>query len=358
MYTKSFDISGCNIKSCQFEESIRDESILLIFSQAKEYFEEMGFVVFSGVFDSHECKVTRRSMWEVVEKFSPGLVGEDPTTWSHYKGSAGKYGLSSRGPCFHPTIVDNRQSPRLALALSKIVDTDVTDILVSHDRFTIYRSTQLDEDGNLYRTGKSNIHLDLNPWWWFESSKDILNGLESLKYEDSQDFIRENNLVVKSLGRHVQCVLNFADNVDEDGGTILVPGYHVQLEKWCEENKHLRKPLPWVTLAEREEKPLLDQSMRIAMREGSVLIWNQKLFHGTSPNFSKNCRMAQFLKAYSRRAVFGPGDGDDDDVINETGAGGRLVRRAINLRSQLESSGALDIVTPQGARLFGLDVLS
>ena len=39
------------------------------------------------------------------------------------------------------------------------------------------------------------------------------------------------------------------------------------------------------------------------MREGSVLIWNQIMFHGTSPNYSKVCRMAQFLKAFPRACI-------------------------------------------------------
>ena len=34
--------------------------------------------------------------------------------------------------------------------------------------------------------GKRNVHLDLNPWWWLESSHDILSGLETLQYEDPQ----------------------------------------------------------------------------------------------------------------------------------------------------------------------------
>ena len=37
-------------------------------------------------------------------------------------------------------------------------------------------------------------------------------GANSLMYDDPQDFIRENNLIVEDMGRHVQCVLNFMDN--------------------------------------------------------------------------------------------------------------------------------------------------
>ena len=103
-------------------------------------------------------------------------------------------------------------------------------MMVSHDRFTIYRATK---DEPSFATGDRNVHLDINPWWWCESSSDVLHGLTFLKYDNSQDFIKENNLVVRDMGRHVQCVLNFEDNVEMDGGTILVPRFHSHIDEWC-----------------------------------------------------------------------------------------------------------------------------
>ena len=70
--------------------------------------------------------------------------------------------------------------------------------------------------------------------WWCESFNGIIEGVDTLKYESEQDFIKENNHVVQSMGLHVQCVLNFADNSDEDGGTLIVPRFHKLIKKWCE----------------------------------------------------------------------------------------------------------------------------
>ncbi len=77
-----------------------------------------------------------------------GLSRDDPATWPLLKG-AGKYGLSSRGPCFHPTLVNNRQNANLFRALQLVVNSNIMNIdgsdksgiAVSHDRFTIYRPT-------------------------------------------------------------------------------------------------------------------------------------------------------------------------------------------------------------------------
>jgi hypothetical protein len=53
------------------------------------------------------------------------------------------------------------------------------------------------------------------------------------------------------FSRHVQCVLNFADNLEEDGGTIIVPRFHKYVKAWCAENAHLRKQVPFLVF----EKP-------------------------------------------------------------------------------------------------------
>ena len=39
--------------------------------------------------------------------------------------------LLQRGPCFHPTLVQNRQHPNLICALEKIIGNDVTIHLVN-----------------------------------------------------------------------------------------------------------------------------------------------------------------------------------------------------------------------------------
>jgi hypothetical protein len=49
----------------------------------------------------------------------------------------------------------------------------------------------------------------------------------------------------------VQCVLNFADNLEEDGGTIIVPRFHKHVKVWCAENVLLRKQVPFLVF----EKP-------------------------------------------------------------------------------------------------------
>jgi ectoine hydroxylase-related dioxygenase (phytanoyl-CoA dioxygenase family) len=161
-------------------------------------------------------------------------------------------------------------------------------------------------------------------------------GLENIAYSSEHDFIKENNLVVRSLGTHVQCVMNFSDNLDEDGGTIIVPKFHKHVELWCQRNSHLRKPLPWLAL--ESETELLRYAQRVPMRRGSVLMWNQTMFHGTSPNSSQNCRTAQYLKGFPKDSV----------------SSSRLKRRSEALERILKSKGVYEEVSEIGALVFGL----
>lgn len=274
-------------------------------------------------------------MWDIIESQHAGFHRDDITTWDKFK-STGKYGLSMRGPSFHPVLVNNRQNPLLFRILQNIVGDDP---MISHDRFSIYRSTAID-GGERFKT-IPNIHLDLNPWWWLESSSDVTIGAESLQYDDEQDFIKENNLVVRANGMHVQGVINLDDNLSEDGGTLIVPGFHKQLESWCAKNEsRLRKPLPWITLGAKDNENFLRYGQRVPMRQGSVLIWNQVVMHGSSPNSSSRCRMGQYFKAFPRSQSI------SDD---------RLKRRASALHSALSKSGAIDIVSSVGRNIFGLD---
>jgi hypothetical protein len=71
------------------------------------FFREYGFVVIRDVFTAAECSSTRQAMWLILESSNPGFKHDDQSTWMNLK-SKGSYGLSLRGPSFHPVLVNNR----------------------------------------------------------------------------------------------------------------------------------------------------------------------------------------------------------------------------------------------------------
>lgn len=103
--------------------------------------------------------------------------------------------------------------------------------------------------------------------------------------------------------------------------------------------------------------------------QGSVLIWDQTMFHGSAPNTSSSCRMAQFMKAFPRSKSFPVNssyceNGAEVEASNVEGedacvtaAPTRLVRRAMALKREMQAAGSMDSVSPLGHTLFGFDVL-
>ena len=391
-----------------------DPEILIEMEEALNFYNTYGFVVLSNIFNDTECEFTKNSMWKIVEEDCPLLKGNDSSTWKEYT-SSGKYGLSMKGPCFHPNLVRNRCKPKLLKAISKLFnlnqyyDDDDDRIMVGHDRFTIYRPTLMDSS---FTTGAENIHLDMNPWWWYDINIEtksngnpeerfdrhggVAVGMETLKYYDEQkkkkkknikrnqfqDFIRENNFVANNVGngQHIQAVFNFQDNHVEDGGTLVVPSFHKSCKNWAIEHQHLFKPLPWLVFdtlpteslkffkrdqsktyelnADQSESMkahglLMKQAVRISMRAGSVLLWHQTTAHGTQPNQSLNPRLAQFCKFFVRGRDEKKEDQLEEDNVRYWPSPERLRRRALSLARALFKEDVLKVKSQDD--FFGSD---
>jgi hypothetical protein len=83
------------------------------------FFNEYGFVVIKDVFSVEECERTRSAMWEIIEEKNPAVSRDDPLSWKKFKNN-GRYGLSIRGPSFHPTLVLNRYQALFTLYCSHV----------------------------------------------------------------------------------------------------------------------------------------------------------------------------------------------------------------------------------------------
>lgn len=85
-----------------------------------------------------------------------------------------------------------RQNPTFVKVLTQLTHAkDKKNLIVSHDRFTIYRATVQEDEVSVdrkdeFRTGDRNLHLDISPWWWQEDSEDIKGGVTNIQYTDPQ----------------------------------------------------------------------------------------------------------------------------------------------------------------------------
>jgi len=196
-----------------------------------EFFNHYGYVVLHSVFNADECDQTRRAMFDILEQRSPGYHHDDVSTF-HLLNSKGKYGLSMRNPSFHERLVCNRQHERLITALDHIIrntlnhgraDVDPTcvplssaavplppsssssttsssssssitpipldklsdlDVIVSHDRFAVYRPTAL------VMHGSNNAGIDMSN----------LYGNDAVSNIDNRDVIKSGSSSSSTIG--------------------------------------------------------------------------------------------------------------------------------------------------------------
>jgi len=140
---------------------------------------------------------------------------------------------------------------------------------------------------------------------------------------------------------NLQALIDFADNREQDGGFHLVPGFQDILLTWVSDsqrrnvNKSYGRRQTFIVLPESECIQRL--AVRITLRAGSLLIWDQRVCHGSAPNSSSNIRFAQFLKLFPANPIHPK----------------RAELRAKKLSEKIQEANFTQL-TELGERLFGL----
>ncbi|CAJ1390190.1 unnamed protein product, partial [Effrenium voratum] len=90
-----------------------------------------------------------------------------------------------------------------------------------------------------------------------------------------------------------------------------------------------------------EKDPIYELAQRIPVKQGSLLIWDQRCVHGSRPNCSARVRMAQFIRAVRRSS------------LNKD----RAVARARAVLQKVQAAGHLNEVSSVGYEVFGFSDL-
>ena len=216
---------------------------------------------------------------------------------------------------------------------AKLIGKD--NLLVNHDRCAVYRPTLI--LGNEYKT-KESLHLDIDPLKFQQNDKNIWKKVDSLKYNDVCDFLTENNHVtISARGKQYQAILNLVDNYEEDGGFIIVPGFHNYFENWLQTIKP-NNNVECRYIFNSNDFPYI----RVCCKEGSMVVWDQRCAHGSKPNKSANMRCVQFIKMFS-----------SDHLANEQNKK-RLSNRKKCIIDKLTKNNFVDNVSEIGEIVFGL----
>jgi hypothetical protein len=266
---------------------------------------------------------------------------DDPLTWSDWPQTGlPQYGQVTRTPIFAPQFLRNRQNANVHKAFSILFGNE--DLIVNHDRGCLFRPTRgvTFPDGTRDRLEwetRDNLHLDMNPWLYMDGSDEPQQNLDQLRYEKLSNFIFENNQVRKKDGLTLQAVLNLEDNPEESGGFIIVPGFHKHFEEYFKLVGGSRGVASH-SFAKNSEL-FTKRAVRIPMRRGSIVIWNQLMPHGSKHNSSNRWRAAQFVRMFPRASM----------------VESRAKSRALCVQRQLfrHPRGTVD-VSPIGMQVFGL----
>eukprot|EP00117_Sycon_ciliatum_P035389 scpid72172/ scgid26841/ len=306
-------------------------------TELSEFFREYGFVVIRDVLTEDECRASIDELWtflesrgyklrewdgptehekQMDEERPPARIRrDDPSTWDNDWPPMGHAGILGYLPVFRKQVLQNRQNPKIYSAFATLMQRQ--DLLVNQGRLGMFRPTRVkDEPDTINQKWKTaySLHWDLNPWRYSlddaifqrDAKKHQKESQQQLTYEEPCDFIKENSEIgsEKDGSINVQGLINFADNQVEDGGFQIVVGCHHHMAKWadsCKESMGVRMRHRTLVKVDCDD-PLYGQPQRVAMRAGSMVIWDQRMAHGSAPNDSCNPRMCQFIKvlpAYS-----------------------------------------------------------
>jgi Phytanoyl-CoA dioxygenase (PhyH) len=278
--------------------------------EIRAHLHEQGVVAVRDVLSAEQCERTLADMHALWREQCPSHLRDDLSTYSAWpKRGLQRYGLLQCEPVFRAQALRNRQTPAL-LTLGRAL-LNCEQVLCSHDRYGLMRPTlPAQPEWSTHR----NLHLDLDPWLYHaeyagaeESVRDRLN---ALRYDASTGdgrrcFLRENNLAHALLTQplFLQGSLNLVENRAEDGGFQCVPRSHIALREWVRthaRHHHCDSEVQDGFSFQVHSAPhLWAAARRVApLPRGTLLLWDQRLAHGSLPNCSGRTRAAQFLRVF------------------------------------------------------------
>jgi hypothetical protein len=227
-------------------------ALRVLSEQDLRFFDENGYVIVPDAVPAANREAVITAIWEFLE-----MDRDDPTTW---------YPPDRRGSLAHlhqhPSLWENRQSPRVHQAFADLLGTEA--LWVSMDRATM--KPPIDPRFPHYND-RGFIHWDL------DTAKPLPT----------------------QLG--VQGVLALADTTAEMGGFQCIPRFHRGLEAWIREQPADRNSYT----PDLSRLPAGYAVTPIPMKAGDLVIWNRLLAHGNGRNTGTRPRLAQYLTMYPAR---------------------------------------------------------
>ena len=267
--------------------------------EIQAYFKQYGYVAVRDVLTPQECQNTYNEMNAHMKAINPAFDIYDVNTYDSTP-LINNFGLYSHTPLFTSQFLHNRQNPDVFAVFALLYGT--RNLLVNHDRCCFYRPT-LDKPEWKTKFEYPGLHLDFHPST-YDRPEFVKNVREKLAYSDSRDFVSENNMYCCDDGLQLQGVINLLNNEPEDGGFQCVPGFNYL--SWFENFREKKANIIgsyFFSAKDPNDMKYVFESERIAVPKGTLIVWDQKMAHGSRPNSSLKPRACQFIKMYPKSIV-------------------------------------------------------
>jgi hypothetical protein len=228
-------IVGYKASKCfKIEEKVLSEADL-------ESWKQNGYIILKNAVSKADCSKAENLIYNTIEA-SPS----DPDSW--YKSHSLKQGIMIQ--LFDAPILNKiRMSKRIRSAYEQLWNRG--DLMVSMDRVS-FNPPERDS----YQFPGPNLHWDVS------LKKPIPFGLQGLLY--------------------------LADTDKDQGAFTVIRGFHNKIDVWLD---HLPEGVH-----PREQDLKHDFELDpISAKAGDFIIWDQRLPHGSSPNYSSKPRLVQYI---------------------------------------------------------------
>ena len=275
----------------------------------KQIFKEYGMVGITGVLTPEECNETIKDVENIIKEETNDQTFsiDNIETYDVASLCMNRYGTIGKKPLFSKTLLRNRTHPNVRKAYSILYGLKENELVCQHDRMGWMRPT-IAPSGKImdkYETpfDKPGLHLDIDPKGYFDPHyrNEVDKFLSNLSYQDQADFLAENGAKNITMGLQLQGVINLFPNEEEDGGFQGVPGGHIKLNEWFNEAKeYLPNALPnghyFYNYDRKVDRKYTLLAQRLPCPEGTLILFDATLPHGTRPNHSTKNRMIQFVR--------------------------------------------------------------
>lgn len=265
-------------------------------AEARRFYEEYGFAVFRDVLTAEETEASRSEILSYIERTVEGFEAEEPQTWAVWKSK--QFGMPAPDPAawWQPQLCRNRCNPRVAAGFAQLLQCAPETLRCNHDRWALYR---------VGVKTRRNVHLDISPWAYQNDHAAIAARRAENSYASHDDLYGgvESNLVSSANGPHLQGTLALLPNLEHDAGFLCVPGSHRTFDEWVAQldssaRGGARHDFP-------EHSHMMSLAQRVPVREGSLIVWDVRLAHGSQPDQSERgaeCR-ARFVQFVTLRSA-------------------------------------------------------